>query len=256
MPNYVHKQLLQYYRHEPPRQPQDCPYEPNPIKYGKNSDNLYPEEESPFLGKANTKYIQQVVGSFLYYARAIDMTILMALSAIAAEQAKPTEKTMHRVRHLLDYMHSNPNAIIQFRASDIILNIHSDASYLTASRGCSRAGRYIFLGSLPQPGNPIKLNGNIAITCAILKLVAASAAEAELGALFLNTKEARVIRLILSELDHPQPPTPIHIDNTTTVGIVNNTIKQQQSRSMEMRYFWLLDQESQKYFKFYYQPGQ
>merc|ERR1712194_962887 len=53
----------------------------------------------------------------------------------------------------------------------------------------------------------------------------------------------------------PQPPTPIHIDNTTAEGIVNSTIKRQRSRSMEMRYFWLLDQESQMYFKFYYHPG-
>ena len=45
-------------------------------------------------------------------------------------------------------------------------------------------------GSLPHYGEPIQLNGNIAVTCAILKLVASSAAEAELGALFLNTKKA------------------------------------------------------------------
>jgi hypothetical protein len=44
---------------------------------------------------------------------------------------------------------------------------------------------------------------------AILKLVAASAAEAELGALFLNAQEARVLGIILAELGHPQPPTPI-----------------------------------------------
>ena len=106
---------------------------------------------------------------------------------------------------------------------------------------------------MPRDGEPIQLNGNIAITCAILKIVAAPAAKAELGALFLNTKEARVIRLILSELGHSQPPTPIHIDNTTAVGIVNSTIKRQRSRSMEMRYFWLLDQDLQMYFKFYYE---
>ena len=94
------------------------------------------------------------------------------------------------------------------------------------------------------------------LTCAILKLVAASAAEAELGALFLNVQEAKVIRLILQELGHPQPPSPVHSDNTTAVGIVNNTIKRQRSRRMEMRYFYLLDQQTQKYFKFYYQPGQ
>ena len=112
------------------------------------------------------------------------------------------------------------------------------------------------MGSLPREGEPIHLNGNIAVTCSILKLVASSAAKAELGALFLNTKEARTFRLTLAELGHPQPQTPIHIDNTTAVGIVNNTIKRQRSRAMEMRYFWLLDQETKKDFKFYYHPGQ
>jgi hypothetical protein len=102
---------------------------------------------------------------------------------------------------------------------------------------------------------PIKLNGAIHITCTILKLVAASAADAELGALFLNAQEAKVLQLILTELGYPQPPTPIHIDNTTTVGIVNNTIKQQRSQAIEMRYSWLLDRETQQYFKFYYLPG-
>ena len=65
------------------------------------------------------------------------------------------------------------------------------------------------------------------ITCKILKLVASSAAEAELGALFVNTKEARILRLTLQELGHSQPLTPIHVNNTTAIGIVNNTIKQQ-----------------------------
>ncbi len=78
---------------------------------------------------------------------------------------------------------------------------------------------------------------------------------AELGALFLNAKEAKVLQLILVEFGHPQPPTPIHIDNTTTVGIVNNTIKRQRSGAMEMRYVWLLEDEMQRYFKFYYHSG-
>ena len=137
----------------------------------------------------------------------------------------------------------------------MILNIHSDASYLTAAKARSRAGGYFFLGSLPEDGKPITLNGNIMITCSILKLVAASAAEAELGALFLNAQEAKVIRLILHELGHPQPPIPIHVDNTTAVGIVNNTVKRQRSRAMEMRYFWLLCQEAQKLFNVIHQPG-
>jgi hypothetical protein len=89
----------------------------------------------------------------------------------------------------------------------------------------------------------------------LLKFVASSAAEAELGALFLNAKEAKIMRLMLHESGHPQPPTLIHIDNSITVRIVNNTIKRQKLRSMEMRYFWLLDGAVQKQFAFSHHPG-
>ncbi len=109
----------------------------------------------------------------------------------------------------------------------MILNVHSNASYLSAPNACSCAGGYFFLGSTPCDGSPIQINGTVHITCTILKLMVASAIEAELGALFLNAQEVKVIWLVLEELGHPQPPTPIHIDNTTTVGIINNTIKQQ-----------------------------
>ena len=85
---------------------------------------------------------------------------------------------MKRVQQLLDYMHTNPNAVIRFRSSDMILNVHSDASYLSEGSGRSQAGGYFFMGSLPRDGEPIGLNGNISVTCAILKLVASSAAEA------------------------------------------------------------------------------
>jgi hypothetical protein len=131
-------------------------------------------------------------------------------------------------------MWTHPDAKICYRASDMILNVHFDASYLSAPCACSHAGGYFFLGSLPVDGDPIKLNGTIHITCTILKLVAALATEAELGALFLNAQEAKVLQLALLELSHPQPLTPIHINNTTTIGIVNNTIKCQRSRAMEM----------------------
>ena len=65
------------------------------------------------------------------------------------------------------------------------------------------------------------MNRNIISTCAILKIVAASVAEAELGALFLNTKEVRVIQIILLKLGHPQPLILLHIDYTTVVGIIS-----------------------------------
>ena len=138
----------------------------------------------------------------------------------------------------------------------MILNIHSDASYCSAGRGRSRAGGCFFLVSIPLKRQTIKLNGNIHITCAILKLVAASAVEAEIGALFLKAREAKVLRMTLQKSGHTQPPTTINVNNKTVVGIVNNTIKRQQSRAMEIIYFWFLDQYCQKYPDISHQPGQ
>ena len=64
----------------------------------------------------------------------------------------------------------------------------------------------------------------------------ASASEAEYGALFNNTKEAVALRTTLNEMGHPQPPTPAEADNSTAVGFANKQIKEQKSKSMDMRY--------------------
>ena len=69
------------------------------------------------------------------------------------------------------------------------------------------------------------MNGAIFTFCGILKCVVASAAETELVALFLNCKEGKIIRLILQELGHMQPSTPVHCDNKTAAGIANDMVK-------------------------------
>ena len=104
-----------------------------------------PEDQGKLLEDSNKKFIQQVLGTFLYYARAIYITILLALNDIIKQQAKPTKSTKKRVNQLFDYMATHPNAIIRFRASDMILNIHSDDSYCSAGRGRSWAGGYFSL---------------------------------------------------------------------------------------------------------------
>ncbi len=73
--------------------------------------------------------------------------------------------------------------------------------------------------------------------CSILKFVVASVAEAKLGTLFLNCQEGTIFRHTLVDLGHPQPKTPVHYDNATAVGIVNNTIKRQRLRAMEINIF-------------------
>ena len=85
--------------------------------------------------------------------------------------------------------------------------------------------------------------------------IAASAAEAELGSLFLNTQEAIKLRLALDEMGHPQPPTPIHVDNSTAHGIIHETIKKQRSRAMNMRYFWTVEKQRDKTIDVSWHPG-
>jgi hypothetical protein len=133
MPTYAIKNLTRY-NHPTPVKPQHCPYTPNliTITYGRDNQATTPSNTSPLLDAAGKKQIQQIVGSFLYYARAADPTILMALSVIAAQQSAPTEETLACVNQFLDYIWTHPDAKICYRASNIILNVHFYASYLRA----------------------------------------------------------------------------------------------------------------------------
>jgi hypothetical protein len=97
MPIYAIKNLTRY-NHPPPLKPQHCLYTPNPIAYGKDNQATTPSDNSPQLNASGKKRIQKIAGSFLYYTQAVDPTILMALSAIAAQQSAPTEKTLARVK--------------------------------------------------------------------------------------------------------------------------------------------------------------
>ena len=129
------------------------------------------------------KFIQQVVGVFLYYDIAIDNKVLVALRDIGSEQSRATSKTMYEVKQLLGYLASNPNATIRYPASGMILFVHSDASYLSVTKASSRASGVFFLSD-PKPDaitfseyTPI-LNGLVFIMCKIFRNIMASAAEA------------------------------------------------------------------------------
>ena len=84
--------------------------------------------------------MQQVTGVFLFLDRAVDSTTLTAPSTIASKQATPTENTMKKCKQFLDYAASQKNAILTYTKGDMVLAIHSDASYLFESKERSRAG--------------------------------------------------------------------------------------------------------------------
>ena len=81
------------------------------------------------------------------------------------------------------------------------------------------------------------------------------AVEAELGALYLNAKEAIYLRKILHEMGHIQPCTPILTDNTTAEGVINKKIQPKCTKAMDMRFHWLRDCKAQGQLKFTWCPG-
>jgi hypothetical protein len=87
----------------------------------------------------------------------------------------------------------------------MILHIHSNASYISGNEAKSRAGVFFYMGSDAKTNKKLT-NGAILIISRVLKHVMSLAAEAEIGAVFINAKEGAVLHTTLEELGHPQPP--------------------------------------------------
>jgi hypothetical protein len=88
-----------------------------------------------------------------------------------------------------------------------------------------------------------------------MRSVLSSATEAELGALFFNAKDTIELHTTLEAMGHPQQATPIQTNNKCASGIVNNTVKQRQSKAIDMRYYWIRDQVKQGQFNVHWRKG-
>ena len=83
----------------------------------------------------------------MYYAQEFDPDIMTELGSIAAQQAKPTEHTIQKVKQFLEYAATHPDAILTYHASDMVLLDHSDASHLYETKSRSRAGGNLFISN-------------------------------------------------------------------------------------------------------------
>jgi hypothetical protein len=222
MPGYLSNVLIKF-QHDAPKHPQHTlSWYVTPV-YGAKTQYTMKDEPPPLTAQQYIT-IQKVTGSVLYYARAVDPTVLMPLNDIATEQTKATEKTRAATSQLLDYLATHPDAAIRYHASDMILHIHSDASYLSVSNARSHLGGLFFLVSkFPEQDS---LNVSILNVAAVIKNVVASAAESEVGACFHNAQSGAPLRVTLTKLGQTQPPTFLRTDNSTAFGILNETIKQ------------------------------
>jgi hypothetical protein len=150
MPGYI-PSALDRLQHRRPATPQFAPHQWTRSAYGQKLQ-MAPIDESPKLDKAQTTYVQSCMGSFLYYGRAMDATILPAINKISGSQANPTKNTLQEAsKMLMDYAATYPLAIIRYFASDMVLHIDSDAAYLVLPNARSRYAGHYFLSNRPPP---------------------------------------------------------------------------------------------------------
>ena len=143
-------------------------------------------------------------------------------------------------------MTAHPDAILAYSTSNMILNIHSDVSYPCEPKTKSRAGAHVFLSN--KTADPTD-NGAVLNIEKILKNVMSSAAEAENGALFLNSRQDIPTRTTLIEMGHQHPPTPKQVVyNTTALGFVGKNITPKATKSIDLNFWWIRDRLDRKQF--------
>ena len=106
MPSYVRKALNRF-QHILRGGKEYSPHTCDPIQYGQRFQYADPLDAAKYLSEKETNLVKQVCGTFLYYATAIDNTILLALSDIYSEKSKATNNTPKQVAKLLNYLTSN-----------------------------------------------------------------------------------------------------------------------------------------------------
>jgi len=240
MPGYVEKALERFGASDIKGAHSPITYIP-PVRGQKVQMVPIPDENDNPLSGAEKTRVQEIVGVFLFYSRAVDSTMLTALSKISTQQSAPTRRTLADTERFLQYARQYPNRETIIWPSKMQLKCQSDASYLSETQARSRAGIILYF-NINEDGT---LNGIVdAISC-IIPTVCSSVAEAEYAALFLAGKEIISARHILHDLGHTQVSTPVKCDNACAVGIANSTVKQKRSKAIDMRYHWIRDQIKQ-----------
>ena len=134
--NYIRDLLLRV-GHPSPAKPQLSPHKHRGITYGAKEQHTHTAPPSPKLDEKGVKHVQEVVGALLFYGRAVDNKLLVAINTIGIQQATATEATNKAVTTLLDYLATYPNDGTLYHASDMVLAVHADAGFHNETKGRS-----------------------------------------------------------------------------------------------------------------------
>jgi hypothetical protein len=217
---------------------------------------------SPPASPSQIKELQVAVGYLLYYGRSVDPRVLTTTCALASEQASPTLSTMTRLDRLLSFVSAHPHGRKIYRASEMILCVHSDASYLSRPRAPSWVRRWLYplhgqpRNDLPRrrPHQPPHLHPLYPHTCRMLLCRG--------GRIRRPLRGSTRCRGRAGNPRQPRPP-PIpyrhFCDDEVAIGLANRTVcpKMSKSLSLDMRFHWLRlrDRIDQGQFRVVFVPG-
>jgi hypothetical protein len=244
MPNYV-EAALERFCFQSLGKPVNSPAKYEPPVYGKKSQ-MAMEIRGAQISAKQKEFVQEVVGTFLYYARAVDPTMLTQLNKIATRLPEATDEILEQVQHFLGYAATFPDAVTIVKPSGMRLVVHSDASYLSETKARSRAGGVCYLTSADDDLMGHSCSSPVDSMSSIIPTVVAAASEAEYAALFMNGQNAIAIGNTLADLGYPQDPILVVTDNTTAESLANESAKIKRSKSIDMRYHWVRDKCRQK----------
>ncbi len=127
-------------------------------------------DNSPRLPPEFVTELQAIIGTLLYYARAVDPSLLVLPIAneLTSKQAQPAAAVMHAANRALSYCAGRPNMATTFHECGMVLTVYVDASYLSRSNARSVVGCIFFLGNQNQP---TRVNGTISAISTIIPCV-------------------------------------------------------------------------------------
>lgn len=250
------KSALQRLHCPPPTRPQRALHKHNKLVCShKEPQGATKEDTLDPLPSAKAMHAQEVVGALPFCGRAVNDTVLAALSSLVTSQAQAMRETAKGVAQLLNHAATHPDAVVHFWVSDMVLHTDSDAPHLSEPKARSRVAGHHHLSDHPDKTSHPKLNGPILVISNVLKNVMGSAAKAETAGLHHNCMEACPIRTTLEELGWPQPPTPVVTDNAVASGITTGAVKQKQSKAVDVRLCWVRTQVEQGQLWIHWKPG-
>ena len=174
---------------------------------------------------------QQLIGALIYISNNTRPDITYSVSVLARDMAKPTIYSYQLAKRVLRYLQGTINAKLTFNKNNNNQLVgYSDASYAENDDRKSTTGM-LFVAN----------GGSISWKSKKQQIVALSSMEAEYIALTSTAKEALWLRKIEAELKGRRESMIIHEDNQSAIKLASNSITNDRSKHIDVRYHFIRD---------------